>query len=124
MPTGSPNVFVVLHLRFVNVIAKDSFFEAKEEEAELAGTTEDAIRGQHLGSLPVRIIARGLMQDYTKAGISVEGGHMLESIWQTGQRKMLEISTDSQLIVAEKSGHMIIHDQPELVVETIRNLLK
>ncbi|MNZ81330.1 hypothetical protein D3C78_999930 [compost metagenome] len=64
------------------------------------------------------------MQDYTKAGISVEGGHMLESIWQTGQRKMLEISTDSQLIVAEKSGHMIIHDQPELVVETIRNLLK
>ncbi|WP_410769530.1 alpha/beta fold hydrolase [Fontibacillus sp. BL9] len=110
--------------RFVNVIAKDSFFEAKEEEGNLAGTTEDAIRGQQLGALPVRVIARGLAQDYAQAGISEEGGRELESIWQAGQRKMLEISTDSRLIVAEKSGHMVIHDQPGLVVETIRNLLK
>ncbi|RCX21581.1 pimeloyl-ACP methyl ester carboxylesterase [Fontibacillus phaseoli] len=110
--------------RFVNVIAKDSFFEAKEEEGNLAETTEDAIRGQRLGSLPVRVIARGMAQDYAQAGISEEGGRKLESIWQAGQRKMLEISTDSRLIVAEKSGHMVIHDQPELVVETIRSLLK
>lgn len=110
--------------RFINVIAKDSFFEAKEEEGKWAATTEDAIRGQHLGSLPVRVIARGLAQDYAQAGISEAGGRKLEAIWQAGQRKMLEISTDSQLIVAEKSGHMVIHDQPELVVETIRSLLK
>lgn len=110
--------------QFVNVIAKGSFFEAKEEEGNWAGTTEDAIRGQRLGSLPVRIIARGMAQDYAQAGISEEGGRKLESIWQAGQQKMLGISTDSQLIVAEKSGHMVIHDQPELVVETIRSLLK
>ncbi|WP_425436671.1 alpha/beta fold hydrolase [Paenibacillus donghaensis] len=33
-------------------------------EAEWAVSTEDAIRGQQLGALPVRIIARGIPQDY------------------------------------------------------------
>ncbi|ANY74903.1 alpha/beta hydrolase [Paenibacillus ihbetae] len=109
---------------FINVIAQPSYFEAKEEEAELAHTTEDAIRGQHLGSLPVRVIARGLPQDYAQAGISEAGGRKLEEIWQAGQRKMLDISTDSRLIVAEQSGHMVIHDQPELVVDTILDVLQ
>ena len=110
--------------QFLNVIATPEYFEAKEKEAELAYSTEDAIRGQRLGSLPVRIIARGLPQDYAQAGISEAGGRKLEEIWQSGQRQMLEISTDSKLIVAEQSGHMVIHDQPELVVETILDILR
>jgi pimeloyl-ACP methyl ester carboxylesterase len=109
--------------QFINVIATPSYFEAKEKEAELAYATEDAIRGQRLGSLPVRIIARGLPQDYAQVGISETGGQRLEEIWQSGQRNMLDISTDSRLIVAEKSGHMVIHDQPELVVDTILDVL-
>ncbi|MEK3914253.1 alpha/beta hydrolase [Paenibacillus sp. FSL H7-0331] len=104
-------------------IATPSYFNAKEEEARFAYSTEDAIRRQSLGSLPVRIIARGVTQDYAQAGISVAGGRKIEEIWQSGQQKMLDISTDSHLIVAEKSGHMVIHDQPELVVDTILGLL-
>lgn len=108
---------------FINVIAKPSYFEAKEEEGKLAFTTEDAIRGQDLGSLPVRIISRGKPQDYTAAGISEDGGKKLEAIWQDGQRNMLNLSTNSQLVVATKSGHMVIHDEPGLVVQTIQSLL-
>lgn len=108
---------------FINVIATPSYFHAKEEEALHAHSTEDAIRGQSLGSIPVRIIARGRPQDYASAGISVDIGHKLESIWQSGQRNMLNISKDSQLIVATRSGHMIIHDEPELVVKTILELI-
>lgn len=108
---------------FVNVIATPSYFHAKEDEALHAHSTEDAIRGQNLGSMPVRIIARGRPQDYAQAGISVEMGQKLESIWQSGQRNMLNISKDSQLIVATRSGHMVIHDEPELVVKTILTLI-
>lgn len=108
---------------FINVIATPSYFHAKEEEALHAHSTEDAIRGQSLGSIPVRIIARGRPQDYASAGISVDIGQKLESIWQSGQRNMLNISKDSQLIVATRSGHMIIHDEPELVVKTILELI-
>ncbi|MBB3069250.1 pimeloyl-ACP methyl ester carboxylesterase [Paenibacillus baekrokdamisoli] len=109
--------------QFINVIAKPSYFEAKEQEGKLAASTEDAIRRQNLGSLPVRIIARGLPQDYAAVGISEEGGKRLEEIWQAGQRTMMKISSDSELIIAKKSGHMVIHDEPALVIETIRSLL-
>lgn len=98
-------------------------FLAKEDEATLAYTTEDAIRNQRLGSIPVRIIARGLPQDYAQAGIPAEIGEKLEAIWQLGQRNMLNLSEDSQLLIATKSGHMVIHDEPELVVQTILHLL-
>lgn len=36
---------------------------------------------------------------------------------------MLNISKDSQLIMATRSGHMVIHDEPELVVKTILELI-
>lgn len=108
---------------FINVIATPSFFRAKEEEGNLAYTTEDAIRGQKLGSIPVRVIARGLPQNYAQAGISTEVGQQLEAIWQAGQRNMMNLSSDSKLIIAEQSGHMVIHDEPELVVKTILELV-
>lgn len=110
--------------KFINVISTPSYFAAKEQEGNLASSTEDAIRGQNFGALPVRIIARGLPQDYASFGFSEAGGKQLEAIWQAGQRSMLQLSTDSKLTIAEKSGHMIIHDQPELVIETILSLLK
>lgn len=108
---------------FINVISTPSYFAAKEQEGALASSTEDAIRGQTFGALPVRIIARGLPQDYASFGFSEAGGKQLEAIWQAGQRSMLNLSTDSELTIAKQSGHMIIHDQPELVIETIRSLL-
>ncbi|WP_264069780.1 alpha/beta fold hydrolase [Mycolicibacterium komossense] len=109
---------------FLDVIASPSYFTTKQQEADLAHLTEDAIRGQHLGALPVRIIARGRSQDYATAGIPPEIGKQLETIWQDGQRKMLELSTDSTLVTATESGHMIIHDEPDLVVNTIDSLLE
>lgn len=108
---------------FINVISTPSYFAAKEQEAALASSTEDAIRGQSFGSLPVKVIARGLPQDYVSFGVSIDAGKRLEAIWQAGQRSMLSLSSNSELIVAQKSGHMVIHDQPELVVQTILEML-
>lgn len=110
--------------RFVNVIAKRSFFEAKEKEAALIGSTEDAVRGQRLGSLPVTVIARGLPQNYAQAGLSEQAGRKLEEIWQEGQRSMLKLSQQSRWVVAKQSGHMIIHDEPQLVVDEVLRLLR
>ncbi len=108
---------------FVNIVASSKYFRSVAEEGDLASTTEDAIRGQHLGNLPVRVIARGIQQDLTQFGISKHGNDQIEQSWQMGQREMLNISTNSKFIVAKKSEHMIIHDQPELVIQVIRELI-
>lgn len=109
---------------FLDVVASPSYFTTKQQEADLAYRTEDAIRGQNLGDLPVRIIARGRSQDYASAGIPQAVGERLETIWRDEQRRMLDLSTDSTLVTATKSGHMIIHDQPDLVVATINSLIE
>lgn len=110
--------------QFINVIASPKYFHAVEQEAEMAVSVEDAIRGQQLGDLPVRVIARGLPQDYASFGISKLGGEKLEQIWQDGQRNMLSISKDSELIVAEKSGHMVMANEPDLVSDVILELIQ
>ncbi|KJD45745.1 alpha/beta hydrolase [Paenibacillus terrae] len=108
---------------FVNIVASPKYFRSVAEEGDLASTTENAIRGQHLGNLPVRVIARGIQQNLTQFGISKRGNEQIEQSWQMGQREMLNISTNSKFIVAKKSDHMIIHDQPELVIQVIRELI-
>jgi len=109
---------------FVNVVSKPSYFQAVENEGELASTTEDAIRGQRLGDLPVKVIARNVAPDFASYGMSEQGGEKLERIWRQGQREMLGISNDSEFIVAEKSGHMVMDDEPDLVVDVIRGLVE
>lgn len=109
--------------QFINVIAKPSYFDAVEEEAKLIDSVEDAVRGQKLGSIPVRVIPRGIPISYASLGFSEAAATRLEEIWQTGQRRLLNISSNSKLIVAEKSGHMVIDDEPQLVVEAIREVL-
>lgn len=108
---------------FINVVSTPDYFDAKDNEGKLSNLTEDAIRGQDLGSLPVRIIARGVAPDYAGAGISEAGGKKIEEIWRAGQEAMLDISTDSRLTIAEKSQHMVMSYQPELVVEAVQELL-
>lgn len=108
---------------FVNAIASPKYFRAVAEEGKLAGLIEEALRGQRLGNLPVRVIARGVQQDMTQFGISENANELIEQSWQTGQRETLDISTSSKLIIAKRSEHMIIHDQPALVIQVIRELI-
>src|SRR5262249_10148209 len=48
---------------------------------------------------------------------------ILEKYWEQGQRRLAALSTNSELIVAQKSSHMIHFDEPELVVDAIRRIV-
>jgi hypothetical protein len=45
---------------------------------------------------------------------------MLEMNWKEGQARLAALSTDSVLIVAKNSDHMIQQDEPALVADAIR----
>lgn len=109
---------------FVNVEASSNFLDTAEEEDKQMVYVENAIRNQNLNSIPVRIITHATPNDATAFGMSKESSQQLEQIWQAQQRDMLQLSTDSELIVAEKSGHMVMHDEPDLVIDVIKNLMR
>ena len=69
-------------------------------------------RNGSLGSLPLTVMTHGLPfpGPFT----------VLEQNWSEGQKQLASLSTNSVLIVAQKSNHMIQHDEPALVVDAIR----
>lgn len=70
------------------------------------------------GDVPVEVIKHG--QPYLAA--LPQYGQGLEDAWTAGQRKWLELSGESKLTVAEKSGHYVHVDQPDVAVKAIERV--
>ena len=47
-----------------------------------------------------------------------------ERLWQTLQDNLAALVPNSRHVIAERSGHDIQHDQPELVVKAIRDVVE
>jgi pimeloyl-ACP methyl ester carboxylesterase len=67
-----------------------------------------------LGALPVIVISHGQPFPGPFA--------LLEKNWSEGQKQLAALSTDSEVMVAKNSNHMVQQDDPELVVEAIRRM--
>jgi len=67
-----------------------------------------------LGDLPIAVITHGQPFPGPFA--------LLEKTWREGQDRLAALSTNSVLLVAEKSNHMIQNDEPEIIVEAVRSL--
>ncbi|TDE56215.1 alpha/beta fold hydrolase [Nonomuraea mesophila] len=70
------------------------------------------------GRIPVEVIKHG--QPYLAAIPTY--GKQLEKAWSAGQRKWLDLSTNSNLSTAARSGHYIYTDQPDVAVKAIEKV--
>ena len=61
------------------------------------------------GAVPLIVLSRGLDQDQD---------------WQSMQLELLQLSSDSQHLFADRSGHNIERDQPEAAVEAIVTMVE
>jgi pimeloyl-ACP methyl ester carboxylesterase len=99
---------------FRAVIAEDAANDAREAQVRAAGT---------LGNLPLVVLTHGAAAVPPGAS-TIEGADEYETVWQELQQETAALSTNSVLIVAEESGHDIMLDQPELVVESVRRVIE
>jgi pimeloyl-ACP methyl ester carboxylesterase len=95
---------------------KALFNEVKQVELNTAQTAPPA----NLGDIPLVVISRG----GENPGLPEAEFERLKQSWDELQRDLVELSSNSQHIIAEKSGHYIHHDQPDLVVGAIRQLVE
>lgn len=65
-------------------------------------------------NVPIFVLSAG-----KKAHYSMES----QELWNEMQREILEISSDGELVIAEKSAHYIQNDEPEVVVNAIKKLI-
>ncbi len=77
-----------------------------------------------IGDKPLTVIVHGektMFKD--QLGMSDEEAMYMESIWTIQQEQQLELSSQSELLVAETSGHLVHQDQPDVIVEAVRRHL-
>jgi pimeloyl-ACP methyl ester carboxylesterase len=53
-----------------------------------------------------------------------ETGPEFPSLWQAWQARLAALSPQGQLIIADKSGHFVHHDQPKLVIDAIQQVVE
>lgn len=74
------------------------------------------------GDKPLVVISKGIWTN--KEGDDNWSNEALKAHSEKLQKALLSLSTDSRQVIAEKSGHQIHIDQPELVAEEIRKMVE
>ncbi|MCP2351558.1 alpha/beta fold hydrolase [Nonomuraea roseoviolacea] len=88
----------------------------KGENPEKLAVTDGEVRSA--GDIPVAVIRHG--KPYLAA--VPEYGPRLERAWAAGQRAWLALSGGAELSTADKSGHYIYVDQPDVAVKAIERV--
>jgi hypothetical protein len=95
---------------YLSRLARPSALQAVTDDAQgmpESGTQAAAVKS--LGDLPLIVLTGRLNR---QAG------------WQAWQTELLELSSNSQQLFAEKSGHIIELDQPEAAVDAIVKMVE
>lgn len=101
----------------------DSHVEAMiaESESAYAGKTQPVAT---LGDIPLIVISHGQIDaNAVPPSLGQQVRDEYESAWQKLQAEISSLSTRSRHIVAERSGHNVIFDQPEIVIESILEMV-
>jgi len=99
------------------------YFQANLDELAAVAESDRQLKATgSLGSLPLRVIRHGIPSMFK--GMPAAQTEQAEQVWHDLQVEYSQSSTEGCLLVADRSGHNIPVDQPELVVETLRQMVE
>lgn len=92
-----------------------------ESESAYAAETQPV---STIGALPLTVISHGQLDVNTvPPSLDQHVRDDYEAAWQKLQTEITSLSTRGRRIVAERSGHNIIVDQPEIVIESVLEMM-
>ena len=112
------------YAQYQAVLAKYTFYEATIAEMTALEETSAEVRNLQetgFGNLPLIVLSRG-DSNSTSLLTEAENQKMWE-VWQEMQSKLVPLSSDGKQIIAERSGHNIQLDQPDLVINAIHEMV-
>lgn len=93
------------------------------QQREMAGFTYSAnevdFLGEHFPDIPLVIVSRG-EQQWPDSPLGIAR----EEAWQAMQGELVQLSSRGRHVLAESSGHMIHLEQPQLLVDIIRDMTR
>ena len=73
--------------------------------------------------IPLIVLTHGRAIAQAFPGITPEQATSIEAAWLDMQRELAVRSPQGRLVVAEKSGHYVHYEEPELVIQAIREVV-
>jgi pimeloyl-ACP methyl ester carboxylesterase len=115
---GAPEAF----LAFRRIWAEDGWRDpiGNPEGVDLPAMQQEMHGIRSLGDLPVRLLVAG---DFLRLVPEREVARRLHEQKLELQQELARLSTRSQLSVLEDSSHFIIYDQPQAVVDAVRDVV-
>lgn len=84
----------------------------------------EAAAATPLRPMPLVVLSRGVPTLEFPSNVPADFGPAFERAWQAEQRRLVTLVPGAQQIVARNSGHYIMIQQPDLVIEAIRNVVE
>ena len=108
---------------YLEVGFQPKYFQSNLDELAASAESDMQLNAtSSLGNIPLTVIRHGIPDLF--ASMPTEQAKQSEQIWQELQADLAKLSSNSQMLVAEKSGHGIQIDQPGLVVDAIRQMVE
>lgn len=99
------------------VIAEEKAFDESLTQVEAAHITT-------LGNIPLIVLCHGQFGlNSAETGLSSEVIQQVEQGWRQLQTELAALSPQGKLVVAEQSGHYIHLQQPQLVIDAIKQVV-
>ncbi|MEI5906674.1 alpha/beta hydrolase [Bacillus spongiae] len=116
--------------KYVNVQYDTPFLKLLDQEDKQIRTLEKLVKlvkdTQHLDDKPLTIITpdenKELQLNATELGYSEQEASNIDQIWKDSQMQLTNISNNSELILVPNSGHNVMFDQPNVIIEAILNM--
>ena len=94
------------------------------EAVDIEKSRAQVAAAQWRSSFPLFVVTRGRAPAANPLNLSPEQRAKMELAWKEMQADLLRRSTNGNQIIAEKSGHDIQKEQPELVINSIREVIQ
>lgn len=98
--------------------SRKATFTLMDEMKSFAKSAEQVGKARKKLTIPTAVITRG------KEYLPYVEGVSMEDVWQSMQRELLELSSNSWQVIAENSGHNIYRDEPELIIHNILKVVE
>ncbi len=121
-PPDEENEAIRMLRAWVTTIDPETDPEGIIFEASLQEVKETSVMGG-LGNVPLVVLSRGIsiLRDFP--GLPSDLAAKLDAAWLEAQRDLTNLSTNGVHRIATRSGHNISGDEPELVIETIKEVV-
>jgi pimeloyl-ACP methyl ester carboxylesterase len=104
----------------ISTHAKDTYETMDEYSSLEESAKERRAATVSLGDKPLMVLSAGAREF---PGFSQEQSDQINEAWTKSEADLTQVSQNSEQIIAEESGHNVQEDDPDLVIDTIRQVV-